>query len=149
MAKNCGLKKWVGRDVAVFFIKEDQKILTWKPWQKTLPPWMIILKSLSDVFEKRYGEHNTTPELKYTLISTAKELFVKFSKPNEDDSQGAIVSPSISSASKKYKNNLGIALNMPVLYHQLTQEKIPKTHAWVFSFLHFEQNPSVVFIENH
>ncbi|RMX49372.1 hypothetical protein pdam_00014776, partial [Pocillopora damicornis] len=77
-----------------------------------------------------YGEHNTTPELKYTLISTAKELFVKFSKPNEDDSQGAIVSPSISSASKKYKNNLGIALNMPVLYHQLTQEKIPKTHAW-------------------
>ena len=55
------------------------------------------------------------------MISTAKELLVKFSKPNEDDSQGAIVSPSISSASKKYKNTLGIALNMPVLYHWLTK----------------------------
>ena len=77
------------------------------------------VKSLGDVFEKIYVEHNTTPALKYTLTATAKEVFFKFSKPNEDDSQGAVASPSISSGSKKYKNTLRVALNMHVLYHRL------------------------------
>lgn len=62
------------------------------------------IKSLGDVFEKIYVEHNTTPALKYTLTATAKELFFKFSKPDEDDGQGAVASSSISSGSKKYKN---------------------------------------------
>ena len=79
------------------------------------------VKSLGDVFEKIYVEHNTTPALKYTLTATAKEVFFKFSKPNEDDSQGAVASPSISSGSKKYKNTLRVALNMHVLYQRLTK----------------------------
>lgn len=79
------------------------------------------VKSLGDVFQKIYVEHYTTPALKYTLTATAKELFFKFSKPNEDDSQGAVASSSISSGSKKYKNTLGVALNMHVLYHRLTK----------------------------
>ena len=66
-------------------------------------------------------EHNTTPELKFTLTATAKKVLVKFSKPNEDDSQGAVASPSIFSGSKKYKNTLRVAFNMHVLYHQLTK----------------------------
>lgn len=119
MAKNCSLKKWAGREVAVFFIKEDQKILTWKPWQKTYSLDKFSVKSLGNVLEKIYVEHNTTPALKYTLTATAKEVFFKFSKPNEDDSQGAVASPSISSGSKKYKNTLHVALNMHVLYHRL------------------------------
>ncbi|KAL9978184.1 hypothetical protein ACROYT_G015678 [Oculina patagonica] len=49
--------------------------------------------SLGDVFEELYVEHNTTPAAKYTLTSSAKELFFKFSKPNEDDSQGAGANP--------------------------------------------------------
>ena len=73
------------------------------------------VKSLGDVFEKIYVKHNTTP----ALTATAKEVFFKFSKPNEDDSQGAVASPSISSGSKKYKNTLRVALNMHVLYHRL------------------------------
>ena len=76
------------------------------------------VKSLGNVLEKIYVEHNTTPALKYTLTATAKEVFFKFSKPNEDDSQGAVASPSISSGSKKYKNTLRVALNMHVLYHR-------------------------------
>ena len=77
------------------------------------------VKSLGNVFEKIYVEHNTTPALKYTLTATAKELFFKFSKPNEDDSQGAVATSSISSGSKKYKNTIRLALNMHVLYHRL------------------------------
>lgn len=50
------------------------------------------VKSLGDVFQKIYVEHYTTPALKYTLTATAKELFFKFSKPNKDDSQGAVAS---------------------------------------------------------
>ena len=118
LAKTCSLKKWAGREVAVFFIKEDQKILKWKPWQKTLSPWTSFRLNLDDVFEKIYVEHNTTPTLKYTLNATAKEVFFKFSKPYEDDSQGAVASPSNSSGSKKYKNTLLVALNMHVLYHR-------------------------------
>lgn len=70
------------------------------------------VKSLGNVLEKIYVEHNTTQP-------PAKEVFFKFSKPNEDDSQGAVASPSISSGSKKYKNTLRVALNMHVLYHRL------------------------------
>ena len=75
------------------------------------------VKSLSNVFEKIYLEHNATPAVKYTLTASAKELFFKFSKPNEDDSQGA----GISTGSKKYKNTLRVALSMHVLYHRLTK----------------------------
>ena len=81
------------------------------------------VKSLGNVFEKIYVKHNTTPALKYTLTATAKEVFFKFSKPNEDDRSlaGAFTSPSITSGSKKYKNTLCVALNMHVLYHRLTK----------------------------
>ena len=75
------------------------------------------VKSLGDVFEKIYLEHNATPAVKYTLTASAKELFFKFSKPNEDDSQGA----GISTGSKNYKNTLRVALSMHVLYHRLTK----------------------------
>ena len=81
----------------------------------------FAVKSLGDVFEKIYVEHNTTPPLQYTLTATAKELFFKYSKPNEDDSQGAVASSSISTGSKKYKNTLRVALNMHVLYYRLTK----------------------------
>ena len=79
------------------------------------------VKSLGDVFEKLYVEHNTTPAVKYTLTASAKELFFKFSKPNEDDSQGTAAKASIPTGSKKYKNTLRVALNMHVLYHRLTK----------------------------
>lgn len=81
----------------------------------------FAVKSLGDVFEKIYVEHNTTPALKYTLTATAKELFFKYSKPSEDDSQGAGTCGIISTGSKKYKNTLRVALNMHVLYHRLTK----------------------------
>ena len=32
------------------------------------------VKSLGDVFEKIYVEHNTTPALKYTLTATARKF---------------------------------------------------------------------------
>lgn len=35
----------------------------------------FAVKSLSDVFEKIYLEHNTMPAVKYTLTASAKELF--------------------------------------------------------------------------
>ena len=81
----------------------------------------FAVKSLTDVFEKIYVEHNTTPALKYTLTATAKELFFKYSKSSEDDSQGASESRTISTGSKKYKNTLRVALNMHVPYHRLTK----------------------------
>ena len=81
----------------------------------------FAVKSLGDVFEKIYLEHNVTPALRYTLTATAKELFFKFSKPTEDDSQGAGTGASISTGSKKYKNTLRVALSMHVLYHRLTK----------------------------
>ena len=42
------------------------------------------VKSLSDVFKKIYVEDNGKVHLQYTLSATAKELFFKCSKPNED-----------------------------------------------------------------
>ena len=118
MAKNCGLKKWAGREVAVFYQRRSEDLHLNN--SDSLDEFSV--KSLGNVFEKiYYVEHNTTPALKYTLTATAKELFFKFSKPNEDDSQGAVATSSISSGSKKYKNTPRVALNMHVLYHWLTK----------------------------
>ena len=79
------------------------------------------VKSMGCIFEKIYLEHNTKPPVKYTLNSSAKELFFKYSKPNED-SQEASTSGSVnvvSTGSKKFKNTLRVALNMHILYHRL------------------------------
>lgn len=81
----------------------------------------FAVKSLGDVSEKIYVEHNTPPPLQYTLTATAKELFFEYRKPNEDDSQGAVASSSISTGSKKYKNTLRVVLNMHVLYYRVTK----------------------------
>ena len=73
------------------------------------------VKSLTDVFEKIFMEHNTKPPVKYTLTASAKELFFKYSKPSEESqstSEGT-------TGSKKVKNMLRVALNMHVLYHRL------------------------------
>ena len=46
----------------LFFIKEDQKILTWKPWQKTLTPWTSFLLNLLAMYLKRYMWNITQPQ---------------------------------------------------------------------------------------
>ena len=42
------------------------------------------LKTPRSTFEKIFSEHDVKPTKEYTLTATAKELFLKFSKPNED-----------------------------------------------------------------
>jgi len=77
------------------------------------------VKSLTDVFEKIYMEHNTKPPVKYTLTASAKELFFKYSKPCEESQSASPSSCDGSTGSKKLKNMLSVALNMHVLYHCL------------------------------
>lgn len=83
------------------------------------------VKSLSDVFEKIYIEHNGQVPVQYRLNASAKELFFKCSKPNVDAplSQGAATGGRMVCApsSKKTKNTLRVALNMHVLYHRLSK----------------------------
>lgn len=83
------------------------------------------VKSLGDVFEKMFIEHNGKAPVQYKLTASAKELFFKCSKPNEDVplTQGAATGGSLVRApgSKKTKNTLRIALNMHVLYHCLSK----------------------------
>ena len=43
----------------------------------------FAVKSLTDIFEKIYLEHNTNPPVKYTLNTSVKELFFKYSKTSE------------------------------------------------------------------
>lgn len=75
------------------------------------------VKSLTDVFEKIYMEHNTKPPVKYTLTASAKELFFKYSKPCEESQSS---SPSscerinrIKKAEKHVKSSLKHACTVP------------------------------------
>lgn len=77
------------------------------------------VKSLTDVFEKIFMEHNTKPPAKYTLTASAKELFFKYSKPGEESQSAGPSSCEVSTGSKKVKNMLRIAMNMHVLYYRL------------------------------
>ena len=79
------------------------------------------VKTLGSTFEKIYTEHDVKPSKKYTLTANAKELFFKFSKPNEDSLEAGPSSGSatVSLGSKKFKNALRVALNMHILYHRL------------------------------
>lgn len=79
----------------------------------------FFVKFFGDVFEKIYVEYNIILVLKYILIVIVKEVFFKFSKFNEDDSQGVVVSLSIFLGLKKYKNILCVVLNMYVFYYWL------------------------------
>ena len=78
------------------------------------------VKSLADVFQKIYLEHNTKPQVKYTLTASAKELFYKYNKPGEEGQSTDSSNGSVSTGSKQCKNLLRVALNMHVLYHRLT-----------------------------
>ena len=73
------------------------------------------VKSLGDVFEKIYIDHNSQVPVQYTFNASAKELLFKCSKPNEDAPlrQGAATGGSIVSApsSKTTKNTLRVDLN--------------------------------------
>ena len=68
-------------------------------------------------------ENNGKSPVQYRLTASAKELFFKCSKPNEDAplTQGAATGGSMVRApgSKKTKNTLRIAFNMHILYHHL------------------------------
>ena len=122
VAKNCECKEWHLR-ILLFYQKREGVIDL-----EEMPTHCELLadynvKSLGDVFEKMLIENNGKSPVQYRLTASAKELFFKCSKPNEDAplTQGAATGGSMVRApgSKKTKNTLRIAFNMHILYHHL------------------------------
>ena len=71
------------------------------------------------MYEHIYNEHHQENPVEYTLIASARELYIKYCKGKTADMRSAVGAFNLECNVETSKNALRLALNLHVLWHHL------------------------------